>query len=227
MELSGPALLGLLLVLGTVVSLDGTSVAQTMISRPLVAAPLAGWLAGSLEAGLAAGFFLELLYLPVLPVGGGRFPETGAGAVTGGVAAATTGGPGGLAAAVLLGVGAGALGGGSIRALRVVNGRVAPEPTDLEVTPEGVRRAHLTGIAYDAIRGAGVTVVGLGGAFLLAPRIAPHWPFGLESTVGLLVVAGGFALGVLLSNLAGARAVRLAFLGVGAMGGAVLALVLG
>lgn len=226
-ELTGPGMVGLLLLLGTVVSLDGTSVGQVMISRPIVAGPLAGWIAGSPEAGLAAGFVLELLYLPVLPVGGGRFPEVGAGAVAGGAAAAVAQGPGGLAAGVLLGIAVGALGGRSIRWLRTLNGRLAPDPADPELGPGNVRRAHHMTLALDAVRGAAVTSVGIAGALLLAPRVAPHWPLGSGATVGLVLAGCGFTLGLLLATLAGTRLARLAFLGVGALGGILLATWLG
>ena len=216
-----------LLGLGLLVSLDGTSVGQVMVSRPIVAAPLAGGLLGSLEAGLLAGFVLELLYLPVLPVGGGRFPEVGTGGVTAGAAAAVTGGAGGLAAAVLLGVAVGALGGASIRVLRGVNGRIVPDPANPELQPKDIRRGHLTALGLDALRGAAVTAVGIAAALGVAPLLAPHWPLGVAETAGLFVMAAGFSLGIVLLNLAGARWVRLVFLGGGMAFGGLLALVLG
>jgi len=48
-----------------VVGLDLVSVPQAMLSRPLVAGTVAGWLAGDLEAGLAVGVLLELFALDV------------------------------------------------------------------------------------------------------------------------------------------------------------------
>jgi mannose/fructose/N-acetylgalactosamine-specific phosphotransferase system component IIC len=56
----------LLVLWGAVVGLDLVSVPQAMLSRPLVAGTVAGWLAGDLEAGLRVGVLLELFALDVL-----------------------------------------------------------------------------------------------------------------------------------------------------------------
>lgn len=49
--------------------LDRTAVLQAMLGRPLVVAPLTGWLLGDAAAGLTVGALLELLWLSRLPVG--------------------------------------------------------------------------------------------------------------------------------------------------------------
>lgn len=49
--------------------LDRMPVGQFMICRPLVCAPLAGWVVGQIEAGLTVGILTELLWLGRLPVG--------------------------------------------------------------------------------------------------------------------------------------------------------------
>jgi len=51
------------------VGLDRTAALQIMISRPVVAAPLTGWLLGEPLVGLQVGALLELLWLGRLPVG--------------------------------------------------------------------------------------------------------------------------------------------------------------
>lgn len=51
------------------VGLDRTAALQMMISRPLVAAPLVGFLLGDLVTGLKIGTLLELLWLCRMPVG--------------------------------------------------------------------------------------------------------------------------------------------------------------
>ncbi len=51
----------LLSLLGGVLAVDGTSVGQFMVSRPLVAGVLAGWLLGDPMSGLWVGGILELL----------------------------------------------------------------------------------------------------------------------------------------------------------------------
>ncbi|MGO9568406.1 MAG: PTS sugar transporter subunit IIC [Desulfomonilaceae bacterium] len=75
---------------------------QVMISRPLVAAPLVGWILGNLSAGLASGLLFEMLWLRRPPVGGYMPPDgTLASIATAAVAAmvqARTGAP--LTAAV-------------------------------------------------------------------------------------------------------------------------------
>lgn len=55
--------------LSVLLGLDRTAVLQCMVSRPLVAAPLTGWLLGVPLAGLEIGILLELLWLGRLPVG--------------------------------------------------------------------------------------------------------------------------------------------------------------
>src|SRR5436190_22026251 len=66
-----------LLLWGTLVGLDLVSVPQAMISRPLVAGTVAGWLAGDVQAGLRIGVLFELFALDVLPVGAVRYPDYG------------------------------------------------------------------------------------------------------------------------------------------------------
>jgi PTS system mannose-specific IIC component len=55
--------------LAVLLGLDRTAFLQSMVSRPLVAAPLTGWLLGIPLAGLEVGMLLELLWLGQLPVG--------------------------------------------------------------------------------------------------------------------------------------------------------------
>ncbi len=55
--------------------LDRVALVQVMISRPLVAAPLTGWLLGHPMVGLEVGMLLELLWLGRLPVGAAIPPD--------------------------------------------------------------------------------------------------------------------------------------------------------
>ncbi len=55
--------------------LDRVALVQAMISRPLVAAPLTGWLLGNPMVGLEIGMLLELLWLGRLPVGAAIPPD--------------------------------------------------------------------------------------------------------------------------------------------------------
>ena len=68
-------------LLGGVLALDGTAVGQFMVSRPLVAGALTGWLVGSPAVGLAVGALLEAYLLVSFPSGGARYPEGATAAV--------------------------------------------------------------------------------------------------------------------------------------------------
>jgi PTS system mannose-specific IIC component len=61
---------------GSLLWLDRFQMFQLMVSRPVVAAPLVGWVVGDLEAGLASGILFELLWLRQPPVGGYIPPDT-------------------------------------------------------------------------------------------------------------------------------------------------------
>lgn len=56
-------------VMGGLVGLDRTAAGQFMISSPVVAGPITGWLLGDLTAGLVIGGVLELIWVLDLPVG--------------------------------------------------------------------------------------------------------------------------------------------------------------
>ncbi len=56
-------------VVGGVMGLDRTAAGQFMISQPIVAGPLIGWMLGDMTAGLVIGGALELIWVLDLPVG--------------------------------------------------------------------------------------------------------------------------------------------------------------
>ncbi len=62
------AVLGVALV-GGVIGLDRTAAGQFMISQPIVAGPLTGWMLGEPTTGLVIGAALELIWVLDLPVG--------------------------------------------------------------------------------------------------------------------------------------------------------------
>ena len=78
-EQGGQGLIAVDLLFGALVSLlcglDRTALLQIMISRPLVAAPLAAWLLGEPLVGLQVGVMVELLWLARLPVGAAIPPD--------------------------------------------------------------------------------------------------------------------------------------------------------
>jgi len=62
------AVLGIALA-GAVIGLDRTAVGQFMISQPIVAGPLTGWMLGEPTAGIIVGVALELIWVLDMPVG--------------------------------------------------------------------------------------------------------------------------------------------------------------
>jgi PTS system mannose-specific IIC component len=62
-------------MVSVVAGLDRTAAFQLMISRPIVAAPLTGWLLGEPLMGLEVGLLVELLWLCCLPVGAAVPPD--------------------------------------------------------------------------------------------------------------------------------------------------------
>src|SRR5687767_5791459 len=80
-----------LVLLGAVFGLDVVSFPQAMLSRPLVAATVAGAVVGDAGAGLLVGVGLELIALETLPVGASRYPEWGSASVVGGALMSTNG----------------------------------------------------------------------------------------------------------------------------------------
>lgn len=56
-------------LLGGVIGLDRTAAGQFMVSQPIVAGPLTGWMLGEPTTGLVIGAALELVWVLDLPVG--------------------------------------------------------------------------------------------------------------------------------------------------------------
>ena len=62
------AIVGIALI-GGLIGLDRTAVGQFMISQPIVAAPLTGWMLGDPIAGIIIGVVLELIWVLDMPIG--------------------------------------------------------------------------------------------------------------------------------------------------------------
>lgn len=192
-----PLTLVLLLLLGVWAAVDGVSVGQFMVSRPLVAGVLAGAILGDPWIGVLVGGVLELLNISLLPVGGVRLPEPGPAAVGAVVAAALWGGAGGIATGIALGIALSFLGGWSVTLLRGLNVRVTAGAIDAVWDCRELSRRHLACVGLDAGRGALVTGLGLGAALVIPPDWTAFWPLALEETLALPVLAGMMALGAL------------------------------
>lgn len=220
---AGVEALLLLSALGGLLGLDQTSVGQTMVSRPLVAATLAGAVLGEPATGAAVGVVLELFHLVVLPVGGARFPEPGPAACGGASAAVALPGPEGLAAGVALGLVWAHLGGATVTLLRKWNGRRVPDPTADRVTAAAVRRGHWGAISVDFVRGAAVAGTGAAVGLLVVPAWSGGWPLDARATAGLLATAAAFPVGAFLRMFGGWRRHRWIVAGGAAVGLALVA----
>ena len=62
-------------MLGGLLALDTTAVLQILISQPLVAGTILGWVLGDVQLGMQMGFLLQLLWLYQLPVGAAKIPQ--------------------------------------------------------------------------------------------------------------------------------------------------------
>lgn len=188
-----PAVLAMLVVIGTLCSLDTVSVGQTMMSRPIVSATLAGAALGQAEQGVSVGALMELFALETMPFGASRYPEWGAAGV---VASATyvfggTHTPGSLALAVVGGLAVAGFGSVTMVWHRAFVAHAAAALRDQLAggSAVAVSRLHAAGIASDLVRGAAVTAIGLGLSVLLATRVLAHWHVGYGASLAWPIIA--------------------------------------
>lgn len=152
-----------LALLGGLLGLDVVSFPQAMLSRPIVAATMAGTLMGNAGGGLLIGAVLELIALETLPFGASRYPEWGSASVVGGalfVDDPTS--PSGATAIAMLGALATAMvSGWSMVKLRRLNAAWARRHrSGLDAGARGtVIGLQLTGMTADFVRGAVLTAL--------------------------------------------------------------------
>ena len=213
----------LLLAWGALVALDLVSVPQAMLSRPVVAGTVAGWLVGDVEAGLRVGVVLELFALDVLPIGAVRYPDYGPATVVGVALAAGAPWELGLGLSVGLALILASLGGWSLQLVRRWNARAIQHHAAALAAGESgaIRRLQYAGLARDGARGAVLTGLGLLAAWALG-----RW-LGLDrgTAVGLTLVAVGTGLAAAATGAvrSAGRGTRLKWLAAGAAAGALLA----
>ena len=177
-------------LLGGLLGLDVVSFPQAMISRPLVAATIAGAFIGHPESGLLIGVVLELIALDTLPFGASRYPEWGSAGVVGGslFAAQQSGMPGALPASILAALLTASISGWSMVVLRrIIASRLALARDRIE---DGSRSAlmslHLSGMSLDIVRGTLVTLTAM---LVFAPLVrAIEAIWGSESAMSRAVV---------------------------------------
>lgn len=200
------------LILGALVALvcglDRVAALQIMISRPIVAAPLAGWLLGDIETGLQIGLMIELLWLARLPVGAAIPPDDTQVSIAGTVLSIGMGkvlGLGGLEfilLCLLVAIPLGKFGQFFDRMARTRNRRTM-ERAEAALDAGDLSAAelnHLRGLAKFALAALGTYAVVVGGGTLLVPLLAPILLTGIEHSaewirlalplVGISVILG-------------------------------------
>jgi mannose/fructose/N-acetylgalactosamine-specific phosphotransferase system component IIC len=187
-------------LLGALLGLDVVSFPQAMVSRPIVAATLAGAFIGNPPAGLLIGVVLEMIALDTLPFGASRYPEWGSAGVVGGAlfAAQPSGMPGALPASMLAALLTARISGWSMVVLRRFIAWHLERTRD--VLEEGSRDAllslHLGGMSMDLVRAGLVTLIAM---LIFAPlvgAIVAIWgsdsaPSSAVVVVTAAIVAGG------------------------------------
>jgi mannose/fructose/N-acetylgalactosamine-specific phosphotransferase system component IIC len=184
-----------LALLGGVVGLDGTSVGQLMLSRPLVSATLGGLVAGQPVQGAAVGVLLEALHLGVLPVGASRYPEGGPPAVAAGAVFALSPGSGTMLLVTLLfALAWESLCGWTVQWMRSTHARYAVPEGTAATELDGVVRGHLRAIAADFARGAAMAALGVGVLAALSAAVPlVRLPPGLPQLLAAGIAAAAFA----------------------------------
>lgn len=181
-------------VLGGLLGLDVVSFPQAMLSRPVVAATIAGAFAGSALEGLLLGAIVELFALEMLAVGASRYPEWGSASVVGGgiFAAGAVEQPIApmLAASVAATLLVGWVGGWSMFGLRKLNGVLARRalPALERGERKAVLRLQITGLTTDFVRGALLAGLGIAALAPLAARVGAST--GVSYTAFLVAVWG-------------------------------------
>ncbi len=165
-----------------IAGLDRTAALQLMISRPIVAAPLTGWLLGDPLTGLHIGAMVELLWLGRLPVGAAIPPDDTQVAISAVALAVTLGpleGASGLPftlLAVMVALPIGKIGQAFDRMVRHYNGRLLHKAENA-VTEGRFRDAencHLQGLLHFAASSLATFVVIV---FLGAGVLHFSWPY--------------------------------------------------
>jgi len=184
---------------GVVAGVDLVTVPQAMTGRPLVAAFVGGWIAGSPLHGLVVGAVLELFALETLPVGVSRYPDWGPPSVAAGALFA----PDRLHAVpfwpslvgVVLVAGLVAwIGGYALGLVRRANGAaIVRRCAALDAgDPKALIQLQAGGFVRDAGRAALLTVVALGAGGVVVGVVAALWraPAVVAQAVLLTVAAG-------------------------------------
>lgn len=189
----------LLALVGGLLALDRTAVAQFGLSQPIAAGPLVGWLLGDAAAGLLVGSLLQLLYAGALPIGASVPPDEGAAALVAAAAAvvgarlegAEPRGPALMVVAVLAGLAAGE----AARALDVQVRRAnvwfahRADAAAGRADDRAIARLALGGLGLWFAAGAAAALIFAPAAGLVAGRAVAALPPQGAAAFGLLAIA--------------------------------------
>jgi mannose/fructose/N-acetylgalactosamine-specific phosphotransferase system component IIC len=182
-------------LLGGLLGLDVVCFPQAMISRPLVAATVAGAFVGDATTGVLVGATLELIALATLPFGASRYPEWGSSAVVGGAIAAAlqTERAGALTVGVLAALATAWISGWSLVKLRQWNAWLARRKRPaLDAGARGtVIGLQLAGLTADLVRAALLTAIAYGLIFPVANATVGVWSFGDHVSRAVVVTIAG------------------------------------
>lgn len=186
-------------LLGALLGLDVVSFPQAMVSRPIVAATLAGAFIGHPPAGLLIGVVLELIALDTLPFGASRYPEWGSASVVGGAlfAAQPPGMPGALPASLLAALLTASISGWSMVVLRrIIATRLERTRDSIEAgSRDALLSLHLSGMTMDLLRAALVTTLGMIVFSPLVRAIVAIWGSESAPSRAVVVVIAAIAAG--------------------------------
>ena len=79
-----------LCLIGALISLDTVAIFQILISQPIVACTLIGWLSNDPMTGIHIGLLMQLIWISTLPVGAVTFPDGNLGAIVAAIIAVNT-----------------------------------------------------------------------------------------------------------------------------------------
>lgn len=196
--------------LAVLLGLDRVAFLQCMVSRPLVAAPLTGWLLGIPLAGLEIGILLELLWLGRLPVGAVIPPDDTQVAIGATLLALTLErllGLHGMPAVILCVLAAlplGKVGQYCDRWARQANDRLQPRAQAAAAAGDArtIERLHLAGAGHFALASLATCAVIVGVGTLLVLTLAPLLvdairAAGLSLQYSFVVIGAAVLLGTL------------------------------
>jgi mannose/fructose/N-acetylgalactosamine-specific phosphotransferase system component IIC len=203
-------------LVGGVVGVDATSVAQTMVSRPFIAATLTGLLAGRPEEGAILGAILELFALVILPVGAARYPESGTAAVAATAAymgSTTVMSPAVMLITVLFALVWERIAGWSVILDRKFNGEyVAQGILSPNYADRDLERRHLSAIAIDFVRAIVMTIGGWLLGTVALRSVAQLWSMNAMIAPAILSIGLSCMVGAALPLFGGLRARKIALL---------------